>query len=87
MGIGLPCSHNPDNMAFGLDPEVTKYFKKIINSLFAGLMWLFINITAGIYFELAYSKRFSSFVHILFFVWLGLSLFLLLWYYYKVWGK
>lgn len=72
-------------MAFGMDPEVTKYFKKIINSLFAGLMWLFINITAGIYFELAYSKRYSSFVHILFFAWLILSLVLLLWYLYKVW--
>ena len=74
-------------MAFGLDPEVTKYFKKILNSLFAGLMWMFINVIAGIYFELAYSKRYSSFIHILFFIWLGLSLILLLWYYYKVWSK
>ena len=74
-------------MAFGLDPEVTKYFKKIINSLFAGLVWLFINITAGIYYELAYSSKYSSLVHILFFVWLAFSLFLLLWYYYRVWSK
>jgi hypothetical protein len=74
-------------MAFGMDPEVTKYFKKIINSLFAGLMWLFINITAGIYFELAYSDRYSSFVHILFFVGFALSTLLLLWYLYKVWNN
>ena len=74
-------------MAFGMDPEVARYFRKILRSLFAGLMWLFINITAGIYFQLAYSKNYSSFVHILFFAWLVLSLLLLLWYYYKVWGK
>jgi len=74
-------------MPFGMDPEVAKYFRKILRSLFAGLMWLFINITAGIYFELAYSKIFSSFVHILFFVWLAISLILLLWYLYKVWNN
>jgi len=71
---------------FSMDPEVTKYFRKILRSLFAFLMWLFINVTAGIYFELAYSKNFSSLVHILFFIWLTLSLFLLLWYLYKIWG-
>lgn len=68
-----------------MDPEVTKYFRKILRSLFAFLMWLFVNVTAGIYAELAYSKRYSSFVHILFFVWLTLSLVLLLWYLYKIW--
>jgi hypothetical protein len=74
-------------MPFGMDPEVARYFRKILRSLFAGLMWLFINITAGIYFELAYSKFFSSLVHILFFVWLVISLILLLWYLYKVWNN
>jgi len=69
-----------------MDPEVTKYFRKILRSLFAFLMWLFINITTGLYFELAYSKSYSSFVHVLFFVWLALSLALLLWYLYKIWG-
>jgi len=72
-------------MPFGMDPEVAKYFKKILNSLFAGLMWMFINITAGIYFELAYGSQYSSFVHVLFFIWLAISLMLLLWYLYKTW--
>jgi len=74
-------------MAFGMDPEVARYFRKILRSLFAGLMWLFINVTAGIYFQLAYSKDYSSFVHVLFFAWLVISLCLLLWYLYKIWGK
>jgi len=72
-------------MPFGMDPEVTKYFKKIIRSLFSGLMWMFINITLGIYFELAHSSRFSSIVHISFYTWMALSLALLLWYLYRVW--
>jgi hypothetical protein len=71
---------------FGMDPEVARYFKKILRSLFAFLMWLFINVTVGIYFELAYSKNYSSFIHVLFFGWLVLSLVLLLWYMYKTWG-
>lgn len=74
-------------MAFGMDPEVTKYFKKIIRSLFAGLMWLFINITIGIYFQVAYSKSFPVIIHVLFFIWLAISLVLLLWYLYRIWGK
>jgi hypothetical protein len=74
-------------MPFGMDPEVARYFRKILRSLFAGLMWLFINITAGIYFELAFSKSYSSFVHILFFVGLVISLILLLWYLFKVWNN
>ena len=72
---------------FGMDPEVARYFRKILRSLFAFLMWLFINITAGIYFKMAYSVDYSSFVHVAFFAWLVVSLCLLLWYLYKIWGK
>jgi hypothetical protein len=68
-----------------MDPEVARYFKKILHSLFAGLLWLFINITGGIYFELAYSSRYAGVIHVLFFVWLVLSLALLLWFFYRVW--
>jgi len=72
---------------FGMDPEVARYFRKILRSLFAFLMWLLINITAGIYFKLAYSENYSSFIHVVFFVWLAMSLALLLWYLYKIWNK
>lgn len=74
-------------MPFGMDPEVARYFKKILKSLLAGLMWLFINITIGIYYQVAFSKAFTGLVHVLFFVWLAVSLALLLWYLYRVWGK
>jgi len=74
-------------MPFGMDPEVAKYFKKILNSIFAGLMWMFTNITAGIYFELAYSNSYPVYVHFLFYTFLVISLGLLLWYLYRVWKK
>jgi len=74
-------------MPFGMDPEIAKYFKKILNSLFAGLMWMFLNITAGIYLGLAYSTDYPAFVHVIFYVWLVVSFALLLWYFYRVWGK
>jgi hypothetical protein len=71
----------------GMDPKVARYFKKILSSLFAGLMWLFINVVAGIYFELAYSTNYPSIIHVLFFLWLAASLGLLLWFLYKTWSK
>ena len=74
-------------MSFGMDPKVAEYFKKILNSIFAGLMWMFVNITAGIYFGLAFREHFSLFINILFYLWLAISLGLLLWYLYKVWGN
>jgi hypothetical protein len=74
-------------MPFGMDPEVTKYFGKIVRSLSAGLLWLLLNITFGIYFELAYSNNYASWVHIVFYIWLVLSLGLLLWYLYRIWGR
>lgn len=74
-------------MAFGMDPEVKRYFKKIIRSLVAGLMWMMVSITAGIYFELAYSERYPSIVHILFYAGMAITLCLLLWYLYIIWKK
>jgi hypothetical protein len=74
-------------MIFGMDPEVTKYFKKIIKSLFAGLLWLMINIIAGLYYALAYSKNYPGIVHVVFYIWLTGSLIFLLIYFYKLWSK
>jgi uncharacterized membrane protein len=74
-------------MAFGLDPETTKYFKKITRSLFTGLMWLFINVTAGIYYGLGFPEHFSRIVNILFYAWLAISLVLMLWYLSRLWRR
>jgi hypothetical protein len=69
----------------GFDPEITRYFKKIINSFSYGFLWLFAIITAGIYFQLAIVHRSIQWYNIAFYISLALSLFLLLRYYYKLW--
>ena len=68
-----------------MDPEVKKYFIKILYSLSFGLLWMALNITAGIYWEMAIISNGLSVLNVLFFVWLLLSLALLLYYYYRTW--
>ena len=41
-----------DEYNSGMDPEVKRYFRKIINSFSAGLLWLVVIATAGIFFRL-----------------------------------
>src|ERR1041385_1643958 len=64
-------------MERGMDPEVKKYFRKIVYSFSYGMLWLTANVTAGIYFGLAYERDHPLLI-ILFYVFFGSSLFLLL---------
>lgn len=74
-------------MERGMDPELKKYFRKVMYSFFFGLMWLAVNVTAGIYFELAYSNELPLVFIILFYAFLLISLIALLRYYYNTWKK
>jgi FtsH-binding integral membrane protein len=69
-------------MERGWDPEVKKYFRKVLNSISLGLLWMMAMVTAGLYFELAYGKGIYT---IIFYVMLVASLVALLWKYYKMW--
>jgi hypothetical protein len=71
-------------MERGWDPEVKKYFKKVINSLCIGLLWMMAMVTLGLYFGWASGEKSTIYV-ILFYVILGVTLGLLLRYYYKTW--
>ena len=72
-------------MERGWDPEVKRYFRKIIYSFSFGLMWLMSCVTAGLYFGFAYKKPLVN--NILFYAGLAITLFLLLRYYYRLWRK
>ena len=74
-------------MEQGWDPEVKRYFRKIISSFSFGLLWLMSGVTAGLYFKLAYRRDISVIYVILFYVFLSGSLFLLLRYFYRLWKK
>ena len=74
-------------MEQGWDPEIKKYFRKIISSFSFGLLWLMSAVTAGLYYRLAYRSDISVVYVILYYVGLLGSLLLLLRYYYRLWKK
>ena len=74
-------------MEQGWDPEVKRYFRKIISSFSFGFLWLMSACTAGLYFGLAYRRDIAVAYVILFYVCLSGSLFFLLRYYYHLWKK
>ncbi len=72
-------------MEQGWDPEVKNYFRKILNTIGVGLLWMMAALTAGLYLGLAHhsNKLYSAIFYILL---IG-SLFLLVRYYYRLWRK
>jgi len=74
-------------MEQGWDPEVKKFFHKIISSFSFGLLWMMSTVTGGLYFGLAYRRDVPVISVILFYVFAVLSLILLLRYYYRLWRK
>ena len=76
-----------DEYNSGMDPEMKKYFSKILNSFSAGLLWLIFNATAGLYFGLALIRDGVRWYNIDFYLVLAASLVMLVRYYYSAWGK
>jgi hypothetical protein len=76
-----------DEYNSGMDPEVKKYFRKIMKSFSVGLLWLLVIATAGIYFKLGEVRYGAHWYNILFYSLFVLSFILLIRYYYKLWKK
>jgi hypothetical protein len=74
-------------MEQGWDPEVKKFFVKILNSISFGLLWLMVMVTAGLYFGLAYADGRPLIYTVLFYVFMVVTLSLLILYYYRTWKK
>jgi len=72
-------------MEQGWDPDIKKFFLKVLNSLFLGLLWLMAASTGGIYYGLAFTTGKPVIYNILFYIGLLISLFFLLRYYYLTW--
>lgn len=68
-----------------MDPEVKKYFLKILNSFSMGLLWMMAIATTGLYFELALFDSVLHWYNIAFYLLFLTSLAGLLWYYYRLW--
>jgi hypothetical protein len=69
------------------DPDVKKFFVRIINTISMGLIWLLSAITAGLYFRLAYVDGRPAIWTIIYWVLVLVSLLLLIRYFYKLWKK
>jgi amino acid transporter len=71
----------------GMDPEIKRYFKKIINSFSYGALWLLIIATAGLFFGLGIATNGMKWYNIVFYAVAGLSFMGLIYYYYRLWNK
>jgi len=71
-------------MESGWDDDVKNFLLKILNSISWVLLWMLVIATAGIYFQLGYSKGIYT---IIFYIIAIVTLLLLIRYLYKVWNK
>jgi hypothetical protein len=74
-----------DEYSSGMDPEIKKLFKKILNSFSWGALWLVGIATLGIFFQLGFVTGGIRWYNILFYLVSITSLLMLVRYYYKVW--
>jgi len=74
-------------MEQGFDPEIKRYFRKIINSFSWGFLWLFSNVIAGLYFKLGFTGERPVIFTIAFYILSIGSLILLIRFYYRLWRK
>ena len=67
-------------------PGLKKFFQKIINSIFYGVMWMIAVATAGIYFKLGWKEEGTSVIYVIIFYVIALStFFFLIRYLYRTW--
>ena len=70
-----------------VEPEVKDFLKKIVQSIFMGLLWLTLNMIIGIYNGLLFIEEKIRPANILFYIFLAGSLAGLIWFYYRTWKK
>jgi FtsH-binding integral membrane protein len=72
-------------MEQGWDPDVKRYFRKILNTISVGLFWLMSAAAAGLYFGLATPGEHLRVSNIIFYVVLLLTFGLLIRYFVRLW--
>lgn len=74
-------------MEQGWDPEVKNYFRKILNTISFGLIWMMTMAALGLYFGFAYAGDKPIIYPILFYSFMSVTFFFLIRYYYNTWKK
>jgi len=76
-----------DEYNSGMDPEIKRYFRRIINSFSVGLLWLIAVSTLGLFFRLGIVNKGPRWYNVIFYLVFLASFILLIRYYYRVWKK
>jgi cytochrome c biogenesis protein CcdA len=69
----------------GMDPEMRKYFWKIVYSFSFGLVWMLTMAMSGLYFRLAIIEDSIRWYNIVFYFVFVVTLILLILYFFKSW--
>ena len=69
----------------GGESDLNKYFRKILFSIFFGLLWLIAGITSGIYYDLALFNGKPLIYTLLFYAGMIITLVLLVRYFIRLW--
>jgi ABC-type spermidine/putrescine transport system permease subunit II len=70
-----------------IEPETRKYLKKVLNTLFIGLFWMFANVIFGIFLEYGFVQGAFTLKNIIYY---SVALTTLVWlisYFIKLWGS
>jgi len=70
-----------------MEPEIKEFLIRVAKTVFMGLLWMAVNSTIGIMFDLAFIHERISIFNIIFYIWFLITLALLLWYYVHLWKK
>jgi hypothetical protein len=70
-----------------MEPEIKEFLLRIAKTVFMLLLWMVVNSTIGIMFDLAFVHEKISLLNIIFYVWFVITLALLIWYYVRLWKK
>jgi hypothetical protein len=68
-----------------MEEDAKQFLLRVVRSLTAALLWLFINMILGIYIGLLLFEDVPSTANIIFYVWFVLSIGLLIRYLVKIW--
>ncbi|MBY0482208.1 MAG: hypothetical protein K2Q21_12685 [Chitinophagaceae bacterium] len=70
-----------------MEPGVREYLLRIVHTLSFGVLWMTVNSTAGIMYHLAFIEEKIQLKNVLFYLFLIISLAVLLWYIIRLWSK
>ena len=75
-----------DEYNTGMDPEIKLLFRKIINSLSYGVLWLIFILATGLFFDLGKIQGAIQWFNIVYYIIAIITLALLVRYYIRAWG-